>query len=397
MKDNDNKDYESSNDYEDLYDADETFKEDENLDLENESEYDHSDVQGLTKLYYEYSGKTLPEQYKDYANKSFISGTWAPMTCHVIKALDDIGWKSMSAQDKCAYFELIAEYAKFDEKYYQSNYYHIVYSIAYQIVWAACKRLRSDNIQANIDDIVSDTLIGIASDAKQIGRYDPTYSPITYLDRLVKTRISNAYYKNTEARKKLTTIRHDLEHVKNLSKNITDDVNWNILNTTGIYQLYMESKRSQNPVSHIELDAVLHAATNNTLELEYNQTDTTTETLFDKILSSDEMYDFDNETIRHIKNILERRYHDRASEYYNAFIWYLEGNENDKQFARENKDHKWFQMAMDVKKLLANNHTLKKIGRRNGHSTGSDTKLGMNDNHISDDILQDIINSDIDL
>lgn len=398
---NDNSCDELQTDY-DMYDYNEQDEDDESFDIEMELKPhpEVADVEGLAKLYYEFCGEKLPEPYKDYANKDFISETWGSLTCSVIKTLDDIGWKSMSSQDKRAFFEVIAAYAKFDEQHYKKEYYHIVYAILYQIVWAACKKLRSDKARANLDDIISETLIGVASDISQLSRYDPTYSPITYLDRLVMTQISQAYYNNTEAQKRTTIIRRDAEAIKNTLKR-SNNCNEHITNSTGFHQIYMETKRSQNPPAHTEIDVFLHAVTNKTLGYNENSLGTINTELESLDTTLEENVecnsDKDNEVLQGIKKALERRYHNSAPKYLDAFLWYIEGTEIDNtQFSKKNKTDEKYQMAMEVRKLLSNNHKLKKIGRRNGHIVGGDTELSMNDNSISEDILQRIINSDID-
>ena len=49
-----------------------------------------------------------------------------------------------------------------------------------------------------------------------------------------------------------------------------------------------------------------------------------------------------------------------------------------------------------MKRVLSNDYQLKKMGKRNGFLTGTDTELHMNDNSITPDIIDGIMNSDMD-
>ena len=378
------------------YDTEKLIERDQELEsaIERECMPEQTDVQGLMGLYYECYGEELPKQYKDYANKDYISEAWGVLTCSVIKTLDDIGWKSMSSQDRRGLFEVIAAYANSDENYYKENYYNIVYAVLYQLVWAACKRLRSDSARSYIDDIISETLISVASNTTQIARYDPTYSPITYLDRLARTTSSEVYYRITGVEKRKSTIRYDTEVIEKIKQ--SDNVNENIAGAIGFHQLYMEIKRSQNPPAHTEIDAFLNAITNKTQDYKDGVSGSNDEDAQSIAIATDAEYDNDNEMMRIVKAALDRRYNNRSQEYLDAFLWYTQGLEADKQFAKHNKENEKYQMAMDVIKLLSNNHSMKQIGRRNGHIVGNDTKLAMKDNHIPGEVLHDIMNSEMD-
>lgn len=369
-------------------------EEEKQIEKELESEANDLDVDGFSEMYKEFCGRPLPLIYKDYANKDYINESWKATTCSVVDTLDKIGWKTMSPQDRRSYFSMIAGYAGFDVKEYNCKYYQVVYSIAYQIVWAACRKLRSGKARTNIDDIVSETLLNVASDTTQLSKYDPTYSPITYLDHLIKTNVSQAYYKNTESEKKVTTMRRDIDRVKFLSKEYR---NHHVTDSVGYFQLFMESKRLQNPPAFSEIDAVLNDVYRKDMSYNDNISASSDEALHELI--QDDGYTTvmnGNDAIQNIVDVLKKRYRGRYKEYLEAFIFYVDGIESDPNFHKLYKHDEKYVKGVEAKRVLSNNYQLKKMGKRNGFITETDTELDMNDNSITQDIIDDIINSDMD-
>ena len=369
-------------------------EEERQIEKELESEANDLDVDGFSEMYREFCGRPLPLIYRDYANKDYINESWKATTCSVVDTLDRIGWKTMSSEDRRTYFSMIAGYAGFDVEEYKHKYYQVVYSIAYQIVWADCRKLRSSKARTNIDDIVSETLLNVASDTTQLSKYDPTYSPITYLDHLIKTNVSQAYYKNTESEKKVTTMRRDIDRVKALSKGYK---NPHVIDSVGYFQLFMESKRLQNPPAFSEIDAVLNDIYRKDTSYNDNISVSSDEVLQELVQDDGYMSIMNSsDAIQNIVDVLKKRYRGRYKEYLEAFIFYVDGIESDPDFHKLYKHDEKYIKGVEVKRVLSNDYQLKRMGKRNGFLTGTDTELHMSDNSITPDIIDGIMNSEID-
>lgn len=388
-----NDDYSYDEDFDET-DIKKDKEEEKQIEKELESEASDLDVDGFAEMYKEFCGKTLPLMYKDYANKDYINESWKATTCSVVDTLDKIGWKTMSSEDRRTYFSMIAGYAGFDVDEYNRKYYQVVYSIAYQIVWAACRKLRSNKARTNIDDIVSETLLNVASDTTQLSKYDPTYSPITYLDHLIKTNVSQAYYKNTESEKKVTTMRRDIDRVKALSKGYK---NPHVIDSVGYFQLFMESKRLQNPPAFSEIDAVLNDIYRKDMSYNDNISVSSDEALQELVQDDGYMSIMNSsEAVQNIIDVLKKRYRGRYKEYLEAFIFYAEGIESEPDFHKTYKHDERYIKGVEVKRVLSNDYQLKRMGKRNGFLTGTDTELHMNDNSITPDIIDGIMGGDMD-
>jgi hypothetical protein len=197
-------------------------------------------------------GFTIPTKYADYMDPAHIDPGWKATTCTVIQLLEEMHWLDLSTDERKLYFsnfqEIAArdvarmrrpgteshEYLDFCSKY--------VYAIAYRTTWAYASKFCWNKNE--LQDNVAEALRQVSTNPNLISHYNPDFAPSTFLNGLIRTSLSNAYYANSGNNKKLKLVRLDVAHVNELFHRYDPMRTVKKIPVT-LYYMLLETRRAQ--------------------------------------------------------------------------------------------------------------------------------------------------------